>query len=147
VKMIAHRGNLRGPNPDQENKPEYIEAALAEHYDVEVDVWRSENKWYLGHDEPQYEIDSEFLVNERIWCHAKNLHAFQDLLVLDAHCFWHQKDDYTLTSSNFIWAYPGQPLSPMSICVMPELTAYTTTDVLRCAGICSDWIEKFGEIL
>jgi hypothetical protein len=27
--LIAHRGNLHGPNPAEENKPAYVDAALA----------------------------------------------------------------------------------------------------------------------
>ena len=34
MKLIAHRGNIDGPNPSQENRQEYIEAAIAEGYDV-----------------------------------------------------------------------------------------------------------------
>ena len=39
MKLIAHRGNIDGPNPERENSPEYIEEALKAGYDVEVDVW------------------------------------------------------------------------------------------------------------
>jgi hypothetical protein len=28
MKLIAHRGNIDGPNPLEENRPEYIEAAI-----------------------------------------------------------------------------------------------------------------------
>ena len=24
--------------------------------------------------------------------------------------FWHQEDDYTLTSEGYVWVYPGKPL-------------------------------------
>ena len=36
--IISHRGNLQGPDLTQENKPEYIDGALAKGFDVEVDV-------------------------------------------------------------------------------------------------------------
>ena len=38
MKLIAHRGNIVGPNPLEENKLEYIEAAIAGGYDAEIDV-------------------------------------------------------------------------------------------------------------
>ncbi len=58
MKLIAHRGNTQGPNPERENSPEYIEEALNAGYDVEVDVWYdcATEKFWLGHDEPQYDV-------------------------------------------------------------------------------------------
>jgi hypothetical protein len=54
--LISHRGNISGPNPEQENHPDYIWAAIQAGYDVEVDVWFENGKFMLGHDEPQYEF-------------------------------------------------------------------------------------------
>ena len=59
---ISHRGNLRGPNKDRENNPQYIKEALEKGYNVEVDVWLQGTKLFLGHDEPQYETNIEFLM-------------------------------------------------------------------------------------
>ena len=38
MKLIAHRGNIDGPNPSKENHPEYIESAIVDGYDVEIDL-------------------------------------------------------------------------------------------------------------
>ena len=38
MKLISHRGNITGRQPDQENTPAYIESALAT-YDCEIDVF------------------------------------------------------------------------------------------------------------
>ena len=54
MKIISHRGNLTGPNPIRENSIDYIEEAIAEGFDVEVDLWVDDNECYLGHDDPQY---------------------------------------------------------------------------------------------
>ena len=32
--LIAHRGNISGPNPKRENTPEYIEEAIEKGFDV-----------------------------------------------------------------------------------------------------------------
>lgn len=32
-------------------------------------------------------------------------------------CFWHQEDDYALTSSGYIWTYPDKLLTDKSIIV------------------------------
>ena len=52
--LIAHRGNVDGPEPERENSYEHINNALNRGFDVEIDVWYHENNWYLGHDEPKY---------------------------------------------------------------------------------------------
>ena len=108
MKFISHRGNLEGSSPSTENKPEQILKVLNSGYDVEVDVWVLEGQYWLGHDAPMYQIEKDFLQNKQLWCHAKNLQALESLASLkDVHYFWHQNDDYTLTSRGFIWCYPG----------------------------------------
>jgi glycerophosphoryl diester phosphodiesterase len=82
MKIIAHRGNLKGPNPERENSPEYLLEAVEAGYDCEVDVWYDDNnQLYLGHDNPKYKVDHEFLNNKAFWCHAKNLEALEYMLV------------------------------------------------------------------
>lgn len=56
MKLIAHRGNIFGPNTENENKPEYILQTIQLGYDCEVDVHYIENEYYLGHDHPYYKI-------------------------------------------------------------------------------------------
>ena len=38
MKLIAHRGNIDGPNPETENTPEQIVKCIDQGYDVEVDI-------------------------------------------------------------------------------------------------------------
>ena len=53
VKLISHRGNMKGKNPDRENHPDYIMEALNKGYHVEVDVHYKDGDLYLGHNEPK----------------------------------------------------------------------------------------------
>ncbi len=141
--LIAHRGNISGPNKDLENNPDYLLSALDLGYCVEADVWYVDNKFLLGHDSPVYEVGEKFLMNERIWCHAKNLDALEIMLSNSKiHCFWHQTDDYTITSKGHIWAYPGKKIGKNTICVMPENNGYNTL-WSNCMGVCSDFVEKY----
>lgn len=144
--LISHRGNIDRIIPESENNPEYVLSAIEKGYDCEIDVWYKEGQWYLGHDYPEYGIELSFLKNNKLWCHAKNLQALQQLLKNNIHCFWHQEDDYTITSKGFIWTYPGNKLTKDSICVMPE-TNSKNFDISNCLGICSDEIKKFKELL
>ena len=138
--LIAHRGNVSGSS-EYENHPDYIEEALKLGYDCEVDVWRKDDEYWLGHDEPVYDISKSFLQNNKLWCHAKNLEALDMMLKDDIHCFWHQNDDYTITSRGFIWAYPGMELTQNCICVLPELNK--EIDFSNCYGICTDYPVKY----
>lgn len=139
--FISHRGNLSGSNKNEENKPTYINLALDKHFDVEVDVWVVDDTLFLGHDYPQYKISLQFLQNNKLWCHAKNLKALEVLLDNNIHVFFHDKDDYILTSKNFIWGYPGKNITKNVINVLPELT--NTNIDFQCKGICSDYISLY----
>ena len=61
--FISHRGNINGPNKLMENNPSYILSALNEGYECEIDVWKIKDKRFLGHDNPDYEVDKQFLLN------------------------------------------------------------------------------------
>lgn len=145
--LISHRGNINGIDVDNENNPLYIDRALGKGYDVEVDVWYVNGKWYLGHDEPTYEIELDYLKDNNLWCHAKNIEALNVMLNNDIHCFWHQEDDVTLTSKGYIWTYPGKKLKSNSIVVMPEkyLEKWWRHNFNSCSGICSDYIINYEE--
>lgn len=137
---IAHRGNISGPNAKYENNPDYIKEAIESGYDVEVDVWSYENELFLGHDIAEYKIDLDFLNNEKFWCHCKNIDALKKLLEENIRCFFHDKDDATLTSDGYIWTYPGKLLTNKSICVMPEKDNWNLPEDV--AGVCSDFIGR-----
>jgi len=138
--LISHRGNLKGSLKSRENEPGYINLAIAQGYDVEIDVWFINGEYYLGHDEPQYPIKLPFLKNKKLWCHAKNIEALFEMLEHEVHCFWHQEDDVSLTSKGYIWTYPLKPLTSQSICVQPELY---NANFNHCLGVCSDFISEY----
>ena len=60
MKIISHRGNIKGPS-DFENDPRQIKSILNMGCDCEIDLWIKDNKYYLGHDEPTYEVKRSFL--------------------------------------------------------------------------------------
>lgn len=107
AKFIAHRGNTTGPKPDFENTIDYMRSALNDGYDVECDLIMYDNQLYFGHDEPQEAVDLEFIHNSNVWCHAKNLDAMCVLIEMNTNAFWHQNDNITITTRNYIWCFPG----------------------------------------
>lgn len=143
--LISHRGNINGPNPKKENNPLYLIEALNKNYSVELDLWYDKGLW-LGHDEPLYKIKKEFLIENRhyFFIHVKNSAALEHLINCyqkSLHYFWHQNDEYTITSKGYAWVYPNKKLLVDSICVMPEI-GYNG-NLKTCYGICSDYIINY----
>lgn len=157
MKLIAHRGNINGSNPSDENKPEYIEEAIKRGFDVEIDIWflHETKQFFLGHDKPEYFVQSSWLrkYNHKLWVHCKNIDALYKFSsnMKRYNYFWHDKDRYTLTSKNYIWTYPNQEYTSRSVIVMPEIVSIfsnweTEVNIVKnynCYGICSDYIERF----
>ena len=137
--FIAHRGNIHGPRPEKENTKTYILDAIKKGYDVEIDVWADKKLW-LGHDEPQHQVDLKFLISNfnKLWIHCKNLEAVDILSEFNLlNFFWHQTDDFTLTSKNFIWTYPGKKVCNKSVLVVDDARKYSGP---TCFGLCSDYL-------
>lgn len=145
--LISHRGNINGRNIENENTESYIKNALSAGYEVEIDVWSVAGRWFLGHDSPQYETTEDFVNTPKLWIHCKNLEALSKLMGTFRYgfpnCFFHNMDAYTITSTGYIWAYPGSKLCEKCICVMPENANYDAPEILQCYGVCSDFVEKY----
>jgi hypothetical protein len=149
MKLIAHRGNISGPNKF-ENEPNYIQKSLDLGFDVEVDIRLIDSEWWLGHDTPQYKISSPSYIfdNSKIWWHCKNFAALEKLQGSSLNYFWHQEDDHTVTSKGFIWTYPGKDIGKKNIVVMPEMVmSLTEIYNLNCFGICSDYVQNINNNL
>lgn len=118
--IISHRGNLTGPKPDQENNPEYIDKAIEQGFDVEIDVWWEDGVW-LGHDGPEYKVSQDWLNDraDRLWVHCKNLDAAYRL-AKDFRCFCSDVDPYCYMSQGHIWVN-DVTVNPPENCVVPLL--------------------------
>jgi hypothetical protein len=105
VIVISHRGNIRGPVPDKENRPSYIDCAIGNGYHVEIDVRSIDGELWLGHDEPQYKITHRWLRERRdcLWIHCKNLEAAKDCWIYQSFC--HTSDNFSYTSTGVIWLH------------------------------------------
>ena len=103
--IISHRGNINGPVPDKENRPSYIDCAIGNGYHVEIDVRSVDGELWLGHDEPQYKIDHNWLNKRRdyLWIHCKNVEAAHECWAY--HSFCHTSDPFTYTTTGKIWLH------------------------------------------
>lgn len=141
-KLISHRGNLFGPNLSQENKESTILKAVDSGFDCEIDVWFLDKNLYLGHDKPTYKTSLKFLseIQEFSWIHCKNFEALDYFASIKKfNYFWHQEDQFTITSLGYIWTYPGNVVGENSVIVdnNNQVSEY------KCYGICSDFISLY----
>jgi hypothetical protein len=142
MKKISHRGNLNGPDSENENTIGSISLAIQKGFDVEIDVWVINGLIYFGHDKPITLINESVIkqIGSRGWFHCKNLEALIFLSKFeDINYFYHNNDDYTLTNTKYIWTYPGKEVSSQSILVHLNMPNTKDFKVLP-AGICSDYM-------
>lgn len=170
MKFISHRGNLIGPNPNQENRPAYIMEALRLEYEVEIDVWFCKDYpfqpmgWYLGHDAPEYLVPWQFLEMDGLWLHCKNVAAFENLTRRDARggtyapkvkqFFWHQKDELAMVSNGATWSVNRETAKKtngvwMVVDENQPKTIYdnfTEHNLNGLAGICTDYPKNWDTL-
>lgn len=145
--IISHRGNLEGPQSCIENHPESIASALSLGFDVEIDLWMTEEMHlYLGHDHHEYRIDLAWLEKRKrsLWVHCKDLASLEYFAtsLSGYNFFFHQKDDYTLTSKGFVWVYPGKSPPKNSVVVLPEIETdwlHRLPITRNIYGVCTDF--------
>ena len=142
--FISHRGNVENKIEELENSPNYIESAISLGYDVEIDLWKIDEKLFLGHHEPTYEIYLDWLLKNKnkFWVHCKNIESLIYLTSnkIDLNYFWHDQDFATLTSKKFIWGKENKKLIDDSIAMIPD---FYKINYYNCIGVCSDQIKNF----
>jgi hypothetical protein len=139
MRIISHRGNLDGPNPKLENSSEYIIDAINQGFDVEIDIWYINDKFYLGHDIPQYEIEMDWILNlqEKLWVHCKNIDCIDLLYNTNINYFWHDLDKTTITSKGYPWSQPNVHINNgITVCLEYK-------EVADIYGVCTDYPIKF----
>ncbi len=97
MKLVAKRGIFEGPGSGEENTFEQVKLALSKGFDVEVDVWLVDGKFFLGHDGPKVEVDKTFFNDTRIWSHCKTKDTYYRLVRSPQTLpFLHDDEDFAL---------------------------------------------------
>lgn len=150
--LISHRGNTNGKFESYENEPNYIDKAIKQRYQVEVDVWYQDNQLYLGHDAPLYGVNRDWFVEriDYLWIHCKDVQTLSYFnnrpngmkygFTKQFNYFYHTDEDVVLTSNGYMWMHPETKPCENGIAVHPEQNDW---DVSGCKGICSDFIERY----
>ena len=150
--IYSHRNSL--DNYDKyfrkqlENRPNYIDMAIMKGFNVEADIRYNNSKFYLGHDDLQYNIDLLWLIDRRqhLLLHCKDNSSAAELsnCAYKLHYFCHHQDDFTLTSHGFVWQHNlSLPITKKSI--IPLITKkdidnwLKSNNINEIAGVCTDF--------
>lgn len=143
---ISHRGNIKGPILERENRPSYIDCAIQLGFEVEIDIRFENSEFWLGHDYCQYKVDLNWidLRKDKLWMHCKDKNSASELIKTNKNfkIFCHSNDPYILTSTNHLWIH-DLTLDIDKTSIIPLLTI---DDINNYKGnepyaVCSDYVS------
>jgi hypothetical protein len=148
---ISYRGIYNGTNFEDANTISQIGKAFSTGYSVMTDVWKIDDKFYIGNDEPLTEVTSKYLQGNRWWINARNT-AMQGWLATQPSKLYPNWFYFTaptppppdVTASNGKLIVPGTvPVNNNSVVFLPEIDdrGLFSTVKLRCFGICSTYLS------
>lgn len=150
--LISHRGNINTVNLERENTKSYIQEAIDLGYDVEIDVRYADGKFWLGHDEPDYEVELEWLLERKnnLWIHCKNFLSLARLINTNLRIFYHQDENHTIIgNTKAIWSHDIDDANHQSIIPLIDIDSVNSFKNFnqKYYGICSDFIKQVGDKL
>tara|TARA_R100001126_G_C4856443_1_gene164895 strand:+ start:301 stop:762 length:462 start_codon:yes stop_codon:yes gene_type:complete len=150
--LISHRGNINTVNLERENTKSYIQEAIDLGYDVEIDVRYADDKFWLGHDEPDYEVELEWLLERKnnLWIHCKNFLSLARLINTNLRIFYHQDENHTIIgNTKAIWSHDIDDANHQSIIPLIDIDSVNSFKNFnqKYYGICSDFIKQVGDKL
>lgn len=146
---ISYRGIYDGQNFQDANTPNQIGKAFNAGFACMVDVWRVDNKLYLGNNQPLTEVTTEFLKGKKFWINARNtdMQTWIQSQPINYYpnYFWFndpEENDPVTTSGGQIITPGTVPINNQSIIFLPEIQdrAMFSTVKLRCYGVCSNYL-------
>lgn len=153
-RFISHRGNLENKITSDENRPDVLDRRIRQGYQVELDVWVRDTSYWLGHDEPQYEVSFDWLMKDlgKKYIHCKDGPTFEHMLIrsgregYNPNLFYHTNEDYALTTRRYVITHPCETLLEGSINMMPEMASIKRNEEREKAyAVCSDAIRNWKD--
>jgi hypothetical protein len=147
---ISYQGIYDGKDFEYANTPNQIGKAFNNGYSCMVDVWRIDNKLYVGSEEAPIEVTEKYLQGNRFWLNARNtdmldwVSAQPTKLYPNYFSFSNDTESNDATASGGQIITPGTvPVSNLSIIFLPEIEdrGLLSTVKLKCYGICSVYLN------
>lgn len=147
---ISYQGIYDGQNYEDANTPKQINKALAKGFSCLIDVWRIDNKLYVGTEQPVIEVTEKYIQGPRFWINAVNtdMQNWLDTQPSKLYPNYFHFDAPTppppyATASNGKLITPGTvPININSVMFLPEIndrSLYTMVKV-KSYGICSGFL-------
>lgn len=141
-KIISHRGKIEN-SKYSENTLDALKECLDMGISVEIDVMKKDEKFYMGHDNPDIEIDVSEIDFDGVYIHMKSPNIID---LKNADLFFIENDPYALTRKNKIWTnYNNKEYSQDSIMCSAELVGkkFDLKEIYSWAnkafGVCTDF--------
>lgn len=147
--IISYQGIYDGQNFEDANTPDQIGKAFNNGFSVMADVWRFDDKLYLGTASNLIEVTDRYLQGVRFWLNCQNQDAY-DYLFAQPRKFYPNVFIFTnvdtestpTTSTGGQTIVPGNvPIDNDSVVYLPEIVdrGLFSTVKLRCYGVCSNY--------
>ncbi len=147
---ISYRGIYDGTNYEYANTPNQLGKAMGAGFSCMIDVWKVDDKFYLGNDQPLTEVTEKYIQGNRWWINARNT-AMQAWLPTQISTLYPNWFYFTtpnpppayVTASNGKLITPGTvPINNNSVIFLPEIDdkGLFSTVHLSNYAICSTYL-------
>jgi hypothetical protein len=145
--IISYQGIYEGQNFEDANTPGQIAKAFNNGFSVMADVWRFDDKLYLGIENNWVEVTDRYLQGVKWWLNCQNQAAYDYLVAQPRKLFPNvfifsnvdTESSPTVTTGGQTIVPGTVPLDNNSVVYLPEITdrGMLSTVHLRCYGITS----------
>ena len=147
---ISYQGIYDGSNYEDANTPSQISKAQQKGFSCLIDVWRINNKLYVGNNQPTIEVTEKYIQGNRFWINAVNT-DMQTWIATQSSTLYPNYFHFDAstppppyaTASNGKLITPGTvPINTSSVMFLPEIndrSLYTMVKV-KSFGICSGFL-------
>jgi len=147
---ISYQGIYDGKDYEDANTPSQISKAQQRGFSCLIDVWRVDNKLYVGNGQPLIEVTEKYIQGNRFWINAVNT-DMQTWIATQPSALYPNYFHFDAstppppyaTASNGKLITPGTvPINSSSVMFLPEIndrSLYTMVKV-KSYGICSGFL-------
>jgi hypothetical protein len=147
---ISYQGIYDGSDYQDANTPPQISKALQKGFSCLIDVWRVDNKLYVGNGQPVIEVTEKYIQGNKFWINAMNTDMQEWIVTQPAklypNYFWFEAPTPPpayATASNGKLITPGTvPINSDSVMFLPEIDDRSLFSMVKVKSyaICSTYL-------